>query len=107
MRFSYNWLKELCDFQMPPQELAERLSNAGFCVDTYEPTGDDWVLEVEVTANRPDALSHLGLAREIAAMTGQPVAAPDIHLEEDPDTECNELVAVSVEASIKTAIIKI
>jgi phenylalanyl-tRNA synthetase beta chain len=32
----------------------------------------DWVLEVEVTPNRPDCLSVVGLAREIAAVTGAP-----------------------------------
>lgn len=32
----------------------------------------DWVLEVEVTPNRPDCLSVRGLAREIAAITGRP-----------------------------------
>lgn len=32
----------------------------------------DWVLEVEITPNRPDCLSIRGLAREIAAVTGAP-----------------------------------
>jgi len=32
----------------------------------------DWVLEVEITPNRPDCLSIRGLAREIAAITGAP-----------------------------------
>jgi phenylalanyl-tRNA synthetase beta chain len=32
----------------------------------------DWVLEVEVTPNRPDCLCIRGLAREIAAVTGTP-----------------------------------
>jgi phenylalanyl-tRNA synthetase beta chain len=31
---------------------------------------EDVVLEVNVTPNRPDALSHLGIAREVAAFTG-------------------------------------
>jgi len=48
--------------------------------DSWEP-GDllsdhfaisDWVLEVEVTPNRPDCLSIRGLAREIAAITEAP-----------------------------------
>ncbi len=34
----------------------------------------DWVLEVEVTPNRPDCLSVRGLAREIAGITGAPFA---------------------------------
>jgi phenylalanyl-tRNA synthetase beta chain len=31
---------------------------------------DDWVLEVEITPNRPDVLSVVGVAREIATITG-------------------------------------
>jgi len=37
---------------------------------------DDVLLEVNVTPNRPDALSHLGIAREVAALLGRPVKAP-------------------------------
>ena len=37
---------------------------------------DDAVLEFTVTANRGDCLSHLGIAREIAALTGQRVRLP-------------------------------
>ncbi|HEV8322391.1 MAG TPA: phenylalanine--tRNA ligase subunit beta [Myxococcota bacterium] len=37
----------------------------------------DWVLELDVTANRPDWLSHLGVAREIAALTGAALRAPE------------------------------
>lgn len=36
------------------------------------------VMEVEITSNRPDWLSHLGLAREVAANAGLPLAAPAI-----------------------------
>jgi phenylalanyl-tRNA synthetase beta chain len=34
---------------------------------------DDVLLEVNVTPNRPDALSHVGIAREVAALLGQKV----------------------------------
>ncbi len=37
---------------------------------------EDVVLELNVTPNRPDALSHLGIAREIAVLTGQKVKLP-------------------------------
>ncbi len=36
----------------------------------------DTVLEINVTPNRPDALSHLGIARELSALTGVPVRLP-------------------------------
>jgi phenylalanyl-tRNA synthetase beta chain len=38
---------------------------------------DDTVLDVELTPNRGDCLSHLGLAREIAALTGAKLRRPD------------------------------
>jgi phenylalanyl-tRNA synthetase beta chain len=41
------------------------------------PVGDSRLV-VDVGANRPDLLSHLGLAREIAAMTGRPMGLPII-----------------------------
>jgi phenylalanyl-tRNA synthetase beta chain len=37
---------------------------------------DDAVLEMNVTPNRGDALSHLGVAREVAVLTGQSLALP-------------------------------
>jgi len=36
----------------------------------------DTIFEVNVTPNRPDALSHLGIARELSALTGVPVKLP-------------------------------
>ncbi len=41
----------------------------------------DVILEVNVTANRPDVLGHLGLAREIAALTGGRLKTPDTALD--------------------------
>src|SRR5262249_10162885 len=43
---------------------------------------DDAVLEIDVTANRPDALCHLGIAREVSALTGKPWKRPAIKLQE-------------------------
>jgi phenylalanyl-tRNA synthetase beta chain len=43
---------------------------------------DDAVLEIEVTPNRPDFLSVMGIAREVAAATGVPLSLPDIMLDE-------------------------
>ncbi|MSQ41307.1 MAG: phenylalanine--tRNA ligase subunit beta [Dehalococcoidia bacterium] len=38
----------------------------------------DVVLDLEVTANRPDCLSVVGVAREVAALTGAPLKEPSL-----------------------------
>src|SRR4030042_2756809 len=42
----------------------------------------DVVLDVDVTPNRPDCLSAIGIAREIAALTGESLRVPEVHYEE-------------------------
>jgi phenylalanyl-tRNA synthetase beta chain len=70
MDISYDWLRELTDVALPPRELAERLTMAGLAVDAVKEAGEDSVLEFDLTSNRPDCLSHLGVAREAAALAG-------------------------------------
>jgi len=73
MKIVYNWLKEFVDAMAPAAELRSRLSLAGMSVDSLEDSGAGPVLDVEVTANRPDCLGHYGLAREVAAIYRMPV----------------------------------
>jgi phenylalanyl-tRNA synthetase beta chain len=49
------------------KELCERLAALGFPVDAVEPFEGTTVLEVDITANRGDAMSHRGLARDLGA----------------------------------------
>jgi phenylalanyl-tRNA synthetase beta chain len=58
---------------------------------------DDQVLEVEVTPNRPDCLSVLGIARELAALTGSRVRPPAIKLGESGEA-AKSLARVRIEA---------
>ncbi|HEX9123941.1 MAG TPA: phenylalanine--tRNA ligase subunit beta [Actinomycetota bacterium] len=44
---------------------------------------DDAVLDIEVTPNRPDFLSVIGIAREVSAATGVPVVMPPAEVDED------------------------
>src|SRR5947209_587695 len=78
MEISYNWLRELTDVSLPPRELAERLTMAGLAVDAVREAGEDFVLEFDLTSNRPDCLSHLGIAREAAALAGVGVRLPEL-----------------------------
>lgn len=76
MRISYNWLKDYVDINMPAEKLAHILTMAGISVDSIEKKGDDSVLEIEITSNRADWLSYIGIAREVAAITGRKLKIP-------------------------------
>jgi phenylalanyl-tRNA synthetase beta chain len=54
------------------------LMDLGMNLEASEVLDDDVVLELEITANRPDALSHLGIAREVAAKCGVPLKKPAV-----------------------------
>jgi phenylalanyl-tRNA synthetase beta chain len=76
MKFTFNWLKELVGFDLPPERLAERLTMAGLEVESLtavrepESNREDWLFEIAVTPNRGDCLGIAGIAREVAALTG-------------------------------------
>lgn len=44
----------------------------------WEPRLEDWIIELSVTPNRPDALGHLGVARDVAAVLGIPFQPPAV-----------------------------
>ncbi len=50
---------------------------------------DDVVLDIEITANRPDLLSHFGVAREIGALTGKLPKLPVVKLKESRELAGN------------------
>jgi len=60
----------------------------------------DVFLEINVTPNRPDALSHVGIAREVAAALGKHVHAPKPRLAEE-GTPASKLAKVRIEAPEK------
>jgi len=85
VRVLLSWLEDYIEFTGKPRELARLLTDVGLPVTSVEDLpGDearsgDSILDVEVTSNRGDCLSHLGIARETAAATGQvyrPVVQP-------------------------------
>ncbi|MHB8940463.1 MAG: YtpR family tRNA-binding protein, partial [Desulfobacteria bacterium] len=55
----------------------------------------DWLLEVEITPNRGDCLSVLGVAREIASITGEKVVLPDASFPEE-GAPIGDLVRIDV-----------
>ena len=75
MRFTYSWLKEYIDVKLKPKELAEKLTMAGLEIEAVSQADGEWVFEAEVTTNRPDWLNIIGIAREVAAITDEKMAA--------------------------------
>src|ERR1700722_10837389 len=59
-------------------------------------SGGDVVFDLEVTPNRPDLNSVIGIAREIAALTGSPLKMPEIKIREAAD-KVENLVSVKIE----------
>jgi phenylalanyl-tRNA synthetase beta chain len=77
MRLVLSWLREFVDLAAPADEIAARLGLRGFEVASVERlNGGDAVVDFEITANRPDCLSVLGLAREIATAFDLPLTLP-------------------------------
>lgn len=71
MRVPISWLRDLVAFTDPVAQLAERLSVAGLEVERIEelPNGEA-VLEIDVLPNMARCMSMVGVAREVAAVTG-------------------------------------
>ncbi|AOY76389.1 phenylalanine--tRNA ligase subunit beta [Clostridium formicaceticum] len=50
----------------------------------------DEVIEFEITSNRPDCLSMIGIAREVAATIGSTLKYPDIKVKEAEKNSCDK-----------------
>lgn len=77
MKTSLAWLNDYLDRPVALEEATRTLTDLGFPTETWEQVvGDDWAMEVEITSNRGDCLSHLGQARDLAAATGRGLRVP-------------------------------
>ena len=76
MLISYTWLRELADTKLNPLELRERLTMVGLAIDSVDESDGDSLLDVEVPSNRPDCLSHVVVAREVAVIERYKVQSP-------------------------------
>lgn len=77
MRVSLEWLRELVVLPSDVSEVAHQLTMIGLEVEAVENLDDDVVFEVNVTPNRPDCLSVIGIARELSAVYNTPLEFPD------------------------------
>lgn len=100
MKTSLAWLNSYLDKPMTADEAEPLLTGVGFPFDGRDElalsTGAaDTLLDVEVTSNRSDCLSHLGLAREAAAASGRKVVSPDFSLPKPAGKKAAELTSIA------------
>jgi phenylalanyl-tRNA synthetase beta chain len=72
MKLSRDWLSDYVDLtDISDEELGRRFTEIGHAIEAVEQHGDDTVFDLEITTNRVDAMSHHGMARELAAAFGR------------------------------------
>jgi len=79
MKLSRDWLSDYVDLSgLSDDELARRFTEIGHAVESMEPFGSDTVFDLEITTNRVDAMSHVGMARELSAALQIRIDAPEM-----------------------------
>jgi len=72
MKLSRDWLNDYVDLtDISDETLTERMTEIGHANEGLEKHGDDTVIDAEITTNRIDAMSHAGMAKELAAAFGR------------------------------------
>jgi phenylalanyl-tRNA synthetase beta chain len=98
VRLVYPWLSELVAVPVDVDTVAREIALRGFEVAAVE-HGRIPVIDFEITANRPDCLNHVGLAREAAAIWRLPLRLPDVSPIEWRTAAADESIAVDLEAA--------
>jgi phenylalanyl-tRNA synthetase beta chain len=99
MKFSLDWLGDYVDTAGAGGAEGVRglLEQAGFPLESMERAGADTILDVEITPNRPDAMSHRGLAREVAAMAGLELKTSHVGELPSAGQAAEELTSVTID----------
>lgn len=95
MKISLNWLNDYVKIDKPVAQIAEILSDVGLPTEAIEHLEGDTVIDLEITSNRGDCLSHIGVARELAAATGSQLKLPVVDFPES-GKNASELVGVEI-----------
>jgi phenylalanyl-tRNA synthetase beta chain len=73
MKISPSWLRDFVNLPVDFRRLADDLTLAGIAVEGISGEGESTVYEMEITTNRPDAMNHYGVAREVSALHDLPL----------------------------------
>ncbi len=87
MRISFGWLSEFIKPGLSVEKIAHLLTMSGLEVEALETTpNNDVIMEVNVTPNRADCLSILGVVRELSVLTGAQVTLPPARIKTEAET---------------------
>ncbi|MEK7060998.1 MAG: phenylalanine--tRNA ligase beta subunit-related protein, partial [Patescibacteria group bacterium] len=86
MLTTLSWLKDYIDIATPQKDLADKLTEVGLGVDKISKKANETIFELEITPNRPDCLSIIGIAREIAAIESKKIKLPKLKTTLKPTT---------------------
>src|SRR3954466_3414344 len=80
MRLLVSRLRDFVDIDRPAEGIAQKAGRPGLGGASIERLdAGDAVIDFEVTANRPDCLSVIGFAREVATIYNVPLSLPSVH----------------------------
>lgn len=71
IKITHNWLKEYLETDASPEQIQKYLSLCGPSVELVTKIKDDYIYDIEITSNRIDTASVIGIAREAAAILPQ------------------------------------
>lgn len=92
MKVSVEWLREFVDIDIGITELACKLTDQGVSVEGVEKVGKDYILDLEITPNRPDLLSVFGIAREIKAMLQKDIKKNPFKITEEVQSNGSDII---------------
>lgn len=98
MQVLRSWLQEYLEKPLPEtDEVAKTLTKGAFELEGVTAVGDDAVIDVDVLPNRShDALSHLGIARELSVLFDIPFVPPSFVFEGDASVSSADTMTLDV-----------
>src|SRR4030042_6909317 len=98
MKISYNWLKKYLPKLPKPEKLADLLTIYAFEGAEIKKSANDFIFDIDILPNRAhDCLSHLGVAKECAAILGYKIKTPKLKLNEDPKSKVGDFIKIDVQ----------
>jgi len=101
MLIPLSWLKEYVDTTLTPEKLGDKLTEIGLGCEKIIKTENDVIFELEITPNRPDLLSIVGVAREVAAIEKKEVKLPPLRQDFAGQAKLKKILPLTIKPNLK------